>query len=186
MSIFCSLHQSSLRPCVSLYKMMCFLHWEAAGPLHKSQRQRTLFQPSVTTYPKYSPVTNTCVHKSVSSHISLCTPCVYVLACILHMFLGIGGHNSVWHRMASDIGSAVLRTDPKLGQTTSKLINSLLSSKQPCVLETQMIQDVRVSTQRYQEVNCPRMWCCVIGQTTFWSISAFILAQAFLSELFNL
>ena len=108
-------------------------------PLHKSQCQRTLYQSSMTTYSKYSPVTNTCVHKSVSSHISLCTTCVYVLACILRKFLGIGGHNSVRHRMAPDIGTAVLlRTDPKLGQTASKIINTL-SSKEPCVLEMQML-----------------------------------------------
>jgi hypothetical protein len=69
----------------------------------------------VTTYSKYSPLTNTCVHKSVSSHISLCTPCIYVLAWILHTFLGISGYSSVRHRMASDIGTAILlRMDPKL------------------------------------------------------------------------
>jgi hypothetical protein len=147
-----------------VYHCTCVSYSEKLlGPLHKSQCQRTLCQLPVTTYPEYSPVTNTCVHKPVASHISLCTPCVYVLACILHMFLGTGGYNSVWHRTASDIGTAVLlRTDPRLGQTTSKLINTLLSSKQPCVLETQMMQDVRVWTQRYQEVNCPRMWRCVI------------------------
>jgi hypothetical protein len=31
--------------------------------LHKSQRQRTLCQLSVTNYSKHTPVTNTCVHK---------------------------------------------------------------------------------------------------------------------------
>ena len=152
----------------------CVSHSERwLSPLDKSH-QKTLCQlcDNIT---KFSPVTNTCVHKPVASHISLCTPCVYVLACILHMFLGTGGYNSVWHRTASDIGTAaLLRTDPRLGQTTSKLINPLLSSKQPCVLETQMMQDVRVSTQRYQEVNCPRMWCCVIGQTTFSSITVLL------------
>ena len=88
----------------------------------------------MTTQSKYSPVSNTCVHKTESSHISLCMPCVYVLACILRMFLGIDGYNSVMHRTVSDIGTGLFGTDPKLGQTTSKLINSLLSSKQPCVL----------------------------------------------------
>jgi len=124
-------------------------------PLHKSQLQRTLCKLSVIISSKYSPVTNTCVHKSVSSHISLCTLCVYVLAHILRKFLGIGGHNSVWHHMAPDIGTAVLlRTDPKLGQTASKIINSLLSSKQPSMLETQMRHNLRFSTQCYQGVNC--------------------------------
>ena len=121
MSNFCSLHHSSPTPCVSFYNMKCFLHWNAAGPLHKSECQRTLSQLSVTTYSKYSPVTNTCVHKSVSSHISLCTPCVYVLARILRMFLGIGGYNSVRHGMGSDIGTAVLlRTDPKLDRPQAR------------------------------------------------------------------
>lgn len=63
-----------------------------------------------------------CVHKSVSSHISLCMPCVYVLACILRMFLGIGDYNSVRHRTASDIGTAVfLRMDPKFGSACNRV-----------------------------------------------------------------
>lgn len=61
-----------------------------------------------------------CVHKPEPSHISLCTACVYVLACTLCKFLGICDHNSVRHRMASDIGTAVLlRTDPKFGSACS-------------------------------------------------------------------
>lgn len=156
-------------------------------PLHKFQRQRTLCQPFVTTYPKYSPVTNTCVHKSVSSHISLRMPCVYVLACILRMFLGIGGHNSVRHRTASDTGTAVFLTmDPKLGQTTSKLINSLLSSKQPCMLETKMTQDMRFSTQCTKESTVPERHAVSLGKQLSEASQCFYLqAQALLPGLFN-
>jgi hypothetical protein len=147
-------------------------------PLHKSQCQITFCQPSMPTYSKHSPVTNTCVRKSVSSHISLCTPCVYVLACILRMFLGIGGHNSVRHHTAPDIGTAVLlRTDPKLGQTTSEIINTLLWSKQPCVLETQMKHDLRFPTQCCQGVNWPRMWCCHWVNKSLKHHSAFIIIR---------
>ena len=144
-------------------------------------------QPFVTTYSKYSPVANTCVHKSVSSHISLRMPCVYVLACILRMFLGIGGHNSVRHRKASDIGTAVFLTmDPKLGQTTSKLINSLLSSKQPCMLETKMMQDMRFSTQCTKESTVPERLAVSLGKQLSEASQCFYLqAQALLPGLFN-
>jgi hypothetical protein len=150
MSIFCNLHHSSPTPCIILQHDV-FLTVRGCWTLHKSQCHGTLCQPSVITHSIYSPVTNTYVHKSVSSHISRCTPCVYVLACILRMFLCIGGYNSVRHGTASDIGTAVLlRMYPKLEQTTSELVHCLLSSK-PCLLETQMIQvqDLRFTTQSY-------------------------------------
>jgi hypothetical protein len=148
MSTFCNLHQSSPMPCITLQHNV-FLIVTGCWTLHKSRCHGTLCQPSVITHSVYSPVTNTCVHKSVSSHISRCTPCVYVLACILCMFLCIGGYNSVRHGTASDIGTAVLlRMDLKLEQTTSELVNCLLSSK-PCMLGTQMMQDLRFTTQSY-------------------------------------
>ena len=135
----------------------------------------------MTNYSKYSPVTNTCVHKSVSSHISLCTPSVYVLACILRKFLGIGGHNSVRHHMAPDIGTAVLlRMDPKLGQTTSELINTLLSSKQPCVLETQMMWGSQHSVTK--ESTVPECDAVSLGKTTFWSITVLSSSGARISS----
>jgi hypothetical protein len=79
----------------------------------------TLFQVFLTADSTHSPVTITCVHKPVSSHTSPCTPCVYVLACILHMFHDIGDYTSVRNHMASDNGTAVLlNVDPELGQST--------------------------------------------------------------------
>jgi len=148
---FSAAYVTPVQALVCHFTTQCVSHTERQlDTLHKSQRQRTLCQPSMTNYSKHSPVTNTCVHKPEPSHISLCTACVYVLACTLRKFLGICDHNSVTHRTATDIGTAVLlRTDPKLGQTTSELIKSLLSSKQPCVLETQMTHDLMFSTQSY-------------------------------------
>jgi len=115
-----------------------------------------------------------CPQISVFPHFSLhgmcIRPCMHSPHVPWHRWsqLSMAPHG-IWHRdsSSSENGS-------KTRQTTSKLINPLLSSKQPCVLETQMMQDVRVSTQRYQEVNCPRMWCCVIGQTTFSSITVLL------------
>ena len=140
----------------------------------------------MTNHSKYSPVTNTCVHKSVSSHISLCTPSVYVLACILCKFLGIGGHNSVRHHMAPDIGTAVLlRMDPKLGQTASKLLNLLFSSKQPCVLETQMMWGSQHSVTK--ESTDPECDAVSLGKQPSETSQCFHhQAHAFLLGLFNL
>ena len=104
-----------------------------------------------------------CPQISVLPHFSLhamcIRPCMHSPQVPLHRCLQLSmALHGIWHwdSSSSENGS-------KTRQTTSELINSLLSSKQPCVLETQMMQDVRVSTQCYQEVKCPRMWCCVIG-----------------------
>lgn len=93
-----------------------------------------------------------CVHKSVSSRISLCTPCVYVLACILRTFLDIGGYNSVRHHTASGIGTAVLLSlDPKVGSACSMVY-------MPSV-HTQVVLDKEPTPDTVGCIQQNKVWC---------------------------
>ena len=90
-----------------------------------------------------------CPQISVFPHFSLhatcIRPCMQSLHVPWHRWSQLSkAPHGIWHRdsSSSENGS-------KTRQTASKLINTLLSSKQPCVLETQMMQDVRFSTQCY-------------------------------------
>jgi len=164
MSIFCSLHHSSPSPCITFHNIMCFLKREAAGPPSQLPTSKnTLSAVHDYLFKTFTSNRYLCPQISVFPHFSLhamcIRPCMHSPHVPLHRWLQLSkAPHGIWHRdsSSSENGS-------KTRQTTSKRINSLLSSKQPCVLEMQMMQNLRVSTQCYQEVNCPRMWCCVTG-----------------------
>jgi len=119
MSIFCSLHHSSSRPCVSLYNM-CFLQWEAAGPPSQIPMSKNTFSAvcdylsKIFTSNQYlCPQTSGFPHFSL--HAMCIRPCMHSPHVPWHRWLQLSmAPHGIWHRdsSSSENGSKT-RTDHK-------------------------------------------------------------------------
>ena len=103
------------------------------GRIFKTFTSNQYLCPQIRVFPHFS------------LHATCIRPCMHSPHVPWHRWLQLSkAPHGIWHwdSSSSENGS-------KTTQTTSKLINTLLSSKHPCVLETQMTHNLRVSTQCY-------------------------------------